>query len=566
MVNPAGTQKDLLVINKGNSGVSWDGNWIAESFLFNKGWKTFIFIPYSDLPPSTKNEWRINFIRKDRSLSPPELYTVFIPPSGNLLDLSEAPILKMDNVFVHSKRFFLNPYVLGEILEDGNGNGIIVKKLGGNVEFKNKRKTTGIIFSLYPDFNFIEADEDHILFDEYGYYLDEKRPFFMIKQELYQNGLFRTIYTRKVDSFDYGSNIYATVSDKTEFNAFLIKRSENSDSIVNKYWDYLAILNYKRKNYNLQFNFTGETDMNSKVSTKCYDLISEIYLPFISTFIQLSKYNNKLARAIEFSRENDREGLDFGIIYKHIPYGFNPPLGYLLLPRDAHGFKQIVGNISYTKYFYSSMFHTVKPNLEFLNETEEHDKLLRRIFSGSLKLGSKSGVIEYEGAVKLSWEDKVNSADSTTYYHNFTQGGYLSLRHENGKYQISFSLNRGKYQGGRLFYPSISAYIKPIERMGISFYAAQLNQTGAPVTKLLYSRMRWRINDLTHLSTFVQWSSRYNELLFNSILQYRVNARTYLYLSLSELHRLTPEDIKNSTIGLILTGMAIKVTYKFGLI
>ena len=565
MVNPVGTQKDLIAINKGYSGVDWDGNWRAKSIMFEKGWETLIFIPYSDLPSSSKSEWRINFMRKDRSLSPPELYVLFIPPSGNLYDLTEAPILKMENVFGHTKRLFLNPYIRGKIVEDGRGNGNIDKKIGGNLELETKRRNAKILLSVFPDFNFIEADADHIVFDEYGYYLPEKRPFFLMKQEFYNNGLFRTIYTRKIESFDYGSNMYGSIADKYEANAFLIKRTVNNDSIENRYWDYLAILRYKKAMYNLQFNFTGETNINSKTSISCYDIISEIYLPFVITFVQLSKYKDKLARAIKFVRSNNRKGYYISYMYKHVPYGFDPPLGYLLTPHNSYGFKQTMGYVAYTKYVHFPLIKTMKPSFAFKNETDEQNKLIKRLFISSLQLAGKKGIWEYHVGLQLTWEDKLDT-DNHKLYHNYMQGGGISLRHENGKYNVSFSMNRGRYQESSLFYPSVSAYFKPIERMGVTFYAAQLRRAGLSATKLVYSRLRWSINEASNISTFLQWSSNYNELLFNLIFQYRVNSRTYLYISLSELHRLTAEDIRNSTIGLIMKGIAIKVTYRFGII
>ncbi len=566
LVNPLGTQKDLLSLNMGNSGVAWDGDWAAKAELFDKGWIAYFFIPFSDLPASSNREWRINFIRKNRSVSPSELYAAYIPSSGNILNLSQAPRVRLEDVYLHSSRLFINPFILGKILEDGEGNGIIIKRIGGEMEFSNRKKTSGVMFSIFPDFNFIEADAEHIIFDDYGYYLDEKRPFFLIKQDLYENSLLRTIYTRKIDSFDFGLNAYSNLVNKYQLNSFVLKRRISYSDSVQNLIDYLGILRYSSSRYDLQLNASGEKDLNSRSDALCVDFLASVYSSFANGFVQLSRTDGGIARALMFSKANDAGGASWSFYYQCIPANFHPPLGYLLIPANSDGFKKIGGEISWRKYINFSLLNSFEPQIQLLHETDGSGTLWRKILNGSLNFKGKRNIVEYEAVVNATLEKKVDEVDRNSYYDNFTQGGYIALRHENGQYYFSASINVGRYQGEKLFYPSISSYFNIGSNVHVNIYGAKLKEGNLMEEKLVYLRTRLKLSEKSTASIFSQWNNMYNELLLNFIYQYRVNSRTYLYVALNEIHRLTSEDIRRSLIGMEHNGIAIKITYKLGII
>ncbi len=558
-VNPAGTQKDLLALNKGNGGAEWDGDWEADAKITTYGWRASLFIPYSDLPPSKTNRWRINFLRKNRSINPSELYVFYMPSTDNILDLSGAPLLKINNVSIQPKFIFLNPYFLGKILEDGQGNGVIEKKAGFDLDISTRSKTFRLFTSLRPDFNFIEADEEHIIFDDYGYYLNEKRQFFLMKQELYNNALFKTIYTRKIDSFDFGTNVYFMPFNRIEINTFVLQRDMGSDG-SGKIADYAGILKYSARNFNLQLNMSGEG------RNRCYDFISGGYFLSVNAFLQVSRYNNLTAKSLEISRNNDGPGVNWYAGFLDIPPDFNPPLGYLLIPKNAHGFKRIQGNVSYRKYLRNDVLNYLEPAIGILKESDKNNKPWRDIVTGNIELDGKIGRLEYATSVILTLEKKISDGDTSKYYNNFTQGMYIILRNENGNSSLSFSINTGRYQGENLLYPSASLFFRPADNLNMSIYAASMRMGSESVRKLVYSRIGWKISKKAHMSNFVQWSNKYGELLLNLIFQYRLNSRTYLYVAVNEIHRLTNEDIKHSSIGLILKGIAIKMTYNLGIL
>lgn len=188
----SGVRGDELISNNGNNwDTSWNPVWEGKSHVDSLGWTAEIKIPFSQLRYGKQEEpiWgiqvqRLMFRKEERSTWQyiPQNSGGWVSFFGELHGLRNLP----DN-----KQVELAPYVVarterfeaqeGNPFADGSRNGINVG-LDGKVAV-----TRDLIldFTINPDFGQVEADPGAVRLDGYEIFFQERRPFFVESNNLF---------------------------------------------------------------------------------------------------------------------------------------------------------------------------------------------------------------------------------------------------------------------------------------------------------------------------------------------------------------------------------------------
>ncbi|MCX6829820.1 MAG: DUF5916 domain-containing protein [candidate division Zixibacteria bacterium] len=225
-VNPLGVQSDGIKMIYGSDG-SWDGIWSSVGRRTDFGWQAEIAIPFKTLRFSRKNEqvWRVNIVRLIQRKSEVDTYVPFRKIDNN--DLERTAELRGINSINIGGIFEVVPYATDRYEKyyqttDSNkaDAGVDVKYgIGSNVILDA---------TLNPDFSQVEADIDYINLSPYELYLQEKRPFFLEKMDIFQTP-FNLFYSRRVTDPEAGLRLTGKIGNYG-FGAFYASNN-------NKYTD-----------------------------------------------------------------------------------------------------------------------------------------------------------------------------------------------------------------------------------------------------------------------------------------------------------------------------------------
>jgi hypothetical protein len=190
-VSPLGVQREGLIANGNEFTTDWDNKWYSEVKNFDDFYIVEVAIPFKTIrynQTAGVNEWNINFLRFDQSVTPPERSTwAFLPrfASGNnvafmgRLIWDTPPPKPRANVA-------LIPYILGSSNKDVLGKKKTITE--GVAGFDAKvavSSSMNLDLTVNPDFAQVDVDRQQTNLSRFELFFPERRQFFLENSDLF---------------------------------------------------------------------------------------------------------------------------------------------------------------------------------------------------------------------------------------------------------------------------------------------------------------------------------------------------------------------------------------------
>lgn len=211
-INPYGIQNDFTTQDDGANGwwgtnTTWNGVWMSEAQITDRGWTAEVAIPFRTLRFPTKREqtWGIN-IQRNRKTGREESYWSPITQDEEVLQVSKAGHLTGLRNLHQGLHLELLPYTVAGYREDRDASDPHAweHEIGLDIKYGITSNLT-LDLTLNPDFAQIESDEDQINLSRFEMWTEERRPFFIEGKDLFTSmGLF---YSRRVQNPDVGAKL-----------------------------------------------------------------------------------------------------------------------------------------------------------------------------------------------------------------------------------------------------------------------------------------------------------------------------------------------------------------------
>lgn len=193
-INPAGSMRDEVYLNDSWTDDSWDGIWEGKTTIDDKGWTAEMRIPLSQLRFTEKEEyvWGIlptRYIQRTGEWD----YYMYFPLNESGIMSRTADLTQIRNIHPPERREYL-PYVTA------SASNLPTQKDNAFIEGKDSDFDIGIDMKLgiganltvdatiNPDFGQVEADPSSINLSDHETYYNEKRPFFLEGQSIFNFG------------------------------------------------------------------------------------------------------------------------------------------------------------------------------------------------------------------------------------------------------------------------------------------------------------------------------------------------------------------------------------------
>ena len=211
-VNPSNVQHDARLFNDGWNDNSWDAIWYSKTRIVEDGWVAEIRIPLRTIKfqSSENQEWGLNVERYLKSLNENSYWQEVHPDVGfkvsKMGKINGLKGLKTEN------EINILPSLVGTFDSDADyAVGRSDRILGADIRF-NLDEQHSILATIKPDFAQIEVDRDQVNLSDYPLYLQEKRPFFLEGNDLY-NMPDEIYYSRVMTKPDYGFKGFGNQGD-----------------------------------------------------------------------------------------------------------------------------------------------------------------------------------------------------------------------------------------------------------------------------------------------------------------------------------------------------------------
>jgi hypothetical protein len=244
MLNARGIQEDGMMNVQGNVDTGFDMVWYSKGQIDDQGWTVEARIPLQSLRFPNKKTLTMRalffrfFIRtSEQATSPP-----INPNSGSIMGQSQPIQLSG----LHYKRVIeVLPAATYRVEHDAQ-EGRLVKTFqteGSDVPSLTAKVgvTSDLVFdgAYNPDFSQVEADAGQVDINlRYANYYEEKRPFFLERQDLWQfaammedSPLQSLVYTRTIISPDYGFRLTGKVSRRDTLAAIYARDNLPGDAV-----------------------------------------------------------------------------------------------------------------------------------------------------------------------------------------------------------------------------------------------------------------------------------------------------------------------------------------------
>ncbi|HEU5357734.1 MAG TPA: DUF5916 domain-containing protein, partial [Gemmatimonadales bacterium] len=187
-VNPAGVKLDAAIYQDGNEDMAWDGIWDVATRIDSLGWTAEYRIPLSQIRHAAEPSDTFGFtvarqVERTSEQSSWPLYSVSKPGLA-----SQLGTLTALNDLAPPRRIELAPYLVTKNIEVPSGTGFgRSQRLTAGADLKvavaSNLTLTG---TINPDFGQVEADPAVLNLSAFEPFFEEKRPFFVEGNGLFQ--------------------------------------------------------------------------------------------------------------------------------------------------------------------------------------------------------------------------------------------------------------------------------------------------------------------------------------------------------------------------------------------
>ncbi len=183
--NAAGVKGDVKFSNDDKMDITWDAKWYLKTTVDSLGWLAEMKIPFTQLrfSKSAAHKWGVQVIR---AVFRNQETSVWNPVSKELSGwVSHFGVLDGINNINPKKEVELIPYVMGSLTTEEKEEGNPFKTgqswnysagLDGKIAVTNDLTLN---FTVNPDFGQVEADPSEVNLTAFETYFQEKRPFFI---------------------------------------------------------------------------------------------------------------------------------------------------------------------------------------------------------------------------------------------------------------------------------------------------------------------------------------------------------------------------------------------------
>ena len=204
-LNPFGIQGDLLSTQNGED-LSFDLTWFGAASINDSGWTAEMAIPFKSLAfeEAAEPNWKINVVRTIPRSSRTQISWTRID-KDNPSFLSQSGYIKGLKNIKSGALLELLPYVIGQYngslndFDDPNSTYTfkdLEGRIGGGIKY-SPSPSFSLNAVINPDFSQIESDAEQISVNTtFALYYEEKRPFFLVGNELLQTPMY---YSRSIN-------------------------------------------------------------------------------------------------------------------------------------------------------------------------------------------------------------------------------------------------------------------------------------------------------------------------------------------------------------------------------
>jgi hypothetical protein len=200
-LNPLGIQGDgIKIVNENDD--SWDGVWMSSGKRTNFGWQVEAAIPFKTLrfPQKKEQIWRVQFVRLIQRKNEGDSYVPFRKTDNNDLE-QMAPLVGISSIG-RDLLLDITPYLTNNHNKFAGVRDTNKVDFGADIKY-GLGSSLVVDATVNPDFGQVEADIDYINLSPYKFYLQEKRPFFLERTDIFSTP-FYLFYSRKIENPDIG--------------------------------------------------------------------------------------------------------------------------------------------------------------------------------------------------------------------------------------------------------------------------------------------------------------------------------------------------------------------------
>ncbi|MEZ5071500.1 MAG: DUF5916 domain-containing protein [Bacteroidales bacterium] len=202
-VTAAGQKVDIKHLGDYQWDFNWDGVWDGASSRIDSGWVSEMQIPFSQLRYSNKEEqvWGLHYWRWIARRSE-ESQWQYIPKDAPAMVYLFGELHGIHDIRTSRQVEFL-PYVLSSVERPASGDGFDPFRLNAGIDAKVGISSDFTLdLSINPDFGQVEADPSVLNLTSFETFYEEKRPFFLEGNEIFDFEMDGDIpfYSRRVGS------------------------------------------------------------------------------------------------------------------------------------------------------------------------------------------------------------------------------------------------------------------------------------------------------------------------------------------------------------------------------
>lgn len=590
-VNPLGVQREGLLQNGGNFGVTtdWDNRWFSEVTFDENEYVVEIAIPFKTLRyKAGSTEWHINFARNDLGANEQSTW-VPVPRAFNVATLSFTGSLLWDQPL--GKPGFnasVIPYALGATYADYT-QGTHSTEPNGGVDVKlSVSPSLNLDLTVNPDFSQVEVDRQVTNLSRFSLFFPERRQFFIENSDLMAGFGFRAIrpfFSRRIGldaglavPILAGARLSGKLNDNWRISA--MDMLTEGGTPLGRPSQNFAVVALQRKVLKRssvtaiavnRTSFDGTTAVSGSASTVTgleYNHASSDNVWKGKAFYLVSLDNQmssrKGANAIWFSYQTRK----WFLMYNHewvgadfnAPVGFVPRVGYLRFePEIKYTFLPTKGKISSqsielygSQYFNNNGWRFTDNELKVRYEIQFNNRMVL-----------SANVTELYTWLFFPFDptglNQVPLQDSTGYHYRHVAADFTS----DFRKKLNFRLVglAGTYFDGRRagFSAEVNYRAQP---WGVFSLSADLNHFEMPgriVNLLLISpRMELSFTRKLFFTTFFQFNTQTRNFNINARLQWRFKPMSDLFIVLTDNYLSDNFAVKNRA-------LVVKLNYWFSL-
>jgi hypothetical protein len=380
MLNPLGIQADGMLTVNGNVESSFDTVWYSKGRIDDQGWTVEARIPLQSIrfPNRDVQTMRILFVRFFTRTSEQVTFPPLDPDKGSLLGqaqpfqvsgLKYKRVVELLPAFTFGRTQEANEATQGQLVRDKEQD-INDVSLTGKLGITSDLTLDG---TVNPDFSQVESDAGQVDFNlRYALYYEEKRPFFLEGNDLWQFGgameeapLLALVYTRNIVDPTFGFKLTGKITPRDTVAAIYAQDRLRGDAVdtrpdfmIARYKHSLkddAFLGafYTGREYGSGFNRVGGVDGRFRLSplaTASFHLFGSLTR---DPGAETTNADHALSLAYNFSNRNVY--VDLG--YQDISEGFRADTGFLY----RTGLRRLAAFAMYNIYPKSKFFQKIEP-------------------------------------------------------------------------------------------------------------------------------------------------------------------------------------------------------------